>query len=279
MKNQRWINFVLLAAVIALGAFAYLKPVKKAETFRLSTLRAADVNSIRIEQTGTPPATLDRTNSQWRITAPLAARADDFQMQRLLELLDATSVERFAATGLARFDLNEPGARVTFNQQVYAFGGINTVSRDQYVMTQDGVYMLSMRYGAALPKSAMQLVSKQLFGADEVPVGFELKDFRVVQNDGKWQFTPATADVSQDDLNRWVETWRLANAMTVQPLNDRRPVSTLQVHMKSGGALTISVLQREPTLVLARGDDPFAYEFSAGSARRLLAPPAANATE
>ncbi len=275
MRNRLWLNAALLAAVLALALFAWLKPQKSDAGFKLSTLKAAEINRISVEIGGGPPLALERDQAGWRLIAPVALRADDFQAQRLLALLDATAKERFPATGLARYDLNEPYARVTFNQQAFSFGAINQMSREQYVLTQDGVYLVDLRYVAALPKDALQMASKQLFAPEEAPVAFEFDEFKLAQQDGKWQFTPPRDGLSADDINRWVDEWRLVAALTLQPPSGRKPLATIRVKLKNGSETTLGVLQREPELVLARSDRPFEFQITGATAKRLLAPPAA----
>jgi hypothetical protein len=275
LRVRNTLNLALLATVIALALFAYYKPQKSEPEHKLSMLKAGDAKSIRVEIAGNPPLLLERTATEWKLTTPVSARADTFQIQRLLEILDASSKDRFPAAGLARYGLNEPHARVTINQQVFAFGAVNEMSREQYVLTQDGIYPLALRYGAALPKNALQFVSRQLFAPDEAPVAFELGAFRLAQDDGKWQLTPPAADLGQDDINRWVDEWRLATALAVQPPSKRKPLTTVGLKLKNDIRVTVAVLQREPQLVLARDDQAFEYEFVGDAAKRLLAPPAA----
>lgn len=275
MKRGLRVNVALLAAVAALALFAYLKPHRGEPQFKLSTLKTADAKSIKLEITGAAPIVIERAVSGWRLAAPVAARADGFQVERLLEILDAASKDRFPATGLARFDLNEPYARLTIDRQSFSFGAVNQVSREQYVLTQDGIYPVALRYGAALPASALQLVSKQLFAAEEAPVAFEFKEFRLAQQDGKWVMSPAAADSSQDDINRWIDEWRFVSALAVLPMSHRKPLATIKVRFKSGGDVTLTVVQREPKLTLARSDQQFEYQLAAETAQRLLAPPTA----
>ena len=279
MKRNLWINVTLLTAVAALALFAYLKPHQSQPEHRLSTLKAADARTIKIEIAGGAPIALERAASGWRLSAPFAARADDFQSQRLLEILDATSKDRFPAAGLARFDLNEPNARLTINQQTFSFGAVNPMSREQYVLTQDGIYLIALRYGAALPKNALQLVNRQLFAAEEAPVALEFQEFRLAQQDGKWVMSPAVVDSSQDDINRWIDEWRLATALAVLPMSNRKPLATIKARLRSGNDVTLTVLQREPELVLARSDQQFEYQFAGEAAKRLLAPPTVAAAD
>ncbi len=274
MRNKVWINAALLAAVVALALVAWLKPQKADGEIRLSALKASEVDRIKLDLGSGAPILLERAPAGWQLTAPLAMRADDFQVQRLLAILDATAKERFPATGLARFDLNEPYARVTFNRQSFSFGAVNQMSREQYVLTQDGVHLVDLRHAAALPKDALQLASKQLFAADEAPLAFEAQDFSLVLLDGKWQLTPARADASADDINRWVDEWKLATASAVRPASGRKPESMLKVKLKNGQQTTLAILQREPELILARGDRALEYHIAAEVGKRLLAPPA-----
>lgn len=272
------LNLALLAAVIALALFAYYKPQKSEPEHKLAMLKAGEAKNIRIDIAGSAPVLLERAGTDWQLTAPVKARADNFQVQRLLELLDAASKDRFPATGLARYGLNEPYARVTINQQTFDFGAVNEMSREQYVLTQNGIFPLALRYGAALPKNAWQLAGKQLFAPDEAPVAFEMGDFRLAQQDGKWQRTPPAADLSQDDINRWVDEWRLATALAVQPPSKKKPLDSVKLKLKNGSEITIAVLQREPQLILARSDQEFEFQFVGDTAKRLLTPPAAAAT-
>lgn len=272
------LNLALLAAVIALALFAYYKPQKSEPEHKLAMLKAGEAKNIRIDIAGSAPVLLERAGTDWQLTAPVKARADNFQVQRLLELLDAASKDRFPATGLARYGLNEPYARVTINQQTFDFGAVNEMSREQYVLTQNGIFPLALRYGAALPKNAWQLAGKQLFAPDEAPVAFEMGDFRLAQQDGKWQRTPPAADLSQDDINRWVDEWRLATALAVQPPSKKKPSDSVKLKLKNGSEITIAVLQREPQLILARSDQEFEFQFVGDTAKRLLTPPAAAAT-
>ncbi len=203
MNRSSGLNLALLAAVIALALFAYYKPPKSAPEHKLSTLKAADATGIKIEIAGSPPIALARTLAGWHMTAPLDARADSQQVQRVLEILDATAKDRFPAAGLARYDLNEPAARLTVNQQTFGFGGVNPMSREQYVLTQDGVFPVSLRYGTLLPRTATQMISRTIVrcrrSAGRVPCS---TDFALAQRDGKWQVDAARCGFrGADDVN------------------------------------------------------------------------------
>lgn len=274
MKKSWWVNAVLLIAVVALGWFVYLKPRSdEPVSYPVSALKAAEAGKIRIERAGHTPVVLEKKDGLWFITAPITAPAEPFQVQRLLAILDARAASRFTATDLARFDLDRPAARLTIDTQTFSFGTVSTLTREQYVLTGETVYALELRYGAALPADYMQLIRRQLFSAGEEPVSFEFSDFTVRSVDGKWTVTPAPADLSQDDINRWVDDWRLASALRAEPHVKGKPMGEIKVEFKDGGKLILNIMQREPELVLLRPDQNLQYSFFAQVAKRLLSPP------
>jgi hypothetical protein len=278
MKKSLLINAVLVAAVLVLGLVAWLKPSNRDADFRLSTLKAADVKAVELVIGNSTPLTLQRTENGWEVAHPFPARGDAFPIQRLLELLDAKSGVRLPATGLARYGLNEPTAKVRLATQEFSFGAVNEMSREVYVLTGDNIYLVPLRYAALLPKSPLDLVSKQLFAAEEAPAGFDFGSFKVAQADGKWALTMTSTSVpaseaGPDDINRWVDEWRLAGALGVQMAGKRKPVGALQVTLKNGSAVVVKILERGDNTVVAREDEPIEYILSAETARRLLAPP------
>ncbi len=280
MSRAGWLNAILAVSVVALGAFFYLKPAQDAAVeYPLSALKPQEVQSLRIERAGTVPVVLEKKQDAWFISAPFAARADALRVQQLLAIVEARAAHRLPAGDRRRFGLEQPEARIIVDGQPFSFGMVSDITREQYVMAGDAVYAVHPRFGAALPVNAVQMASRQLFGADEVPVRIALKDFAVEQRDGKWAAAPGGGDLSQDDLLRWVDEWRLASALRVEPRSAARSQDEIKVQLKNAGGFTLGVISREPELVLARSDEKLQYRFGAGLAKRLLSPPTAAGDE
>lgn len=273
-----WLNAALAVIVVALGAFFYFRPAQDAAVeYPLSALKLHEARSLRIERAGAAPILLDRKQDAWFISAPFTARADASRVQQLLAIVEARAVHRLPAGDRGRFGLEQPEARIIVDGQPFSFGMVSDITREQYVMAGDAVYAVHPRYGAALPVSAVQMASHQLFGADESPVRIALKDFAVEQRGGKWTLAPGFGDLSQDELLRWVDEWRLASALRVEPRSAARARDEIRIQLKNGGGFTLGVLSREPELVLARSDEKLQYRFRAELAKRLLSPPRADA--
>lgn len=277
MKQSWRLNLALLAAVVALGWWAYFKPAAETAAIRLSALQPRAASSIRIERSGQPAVALQKKNAMWWIVEPLSAPAEPLQVERLLAVAAAEASARLAADNLARFDLDRPLATLVIDGQSFGFGGVSAATREQYVLTQGAVYTIELRYGAALPADVAPLIRRGLFTDGEVPVQFEFADFTLHHRDGKWVLAPQSAELGADDIARWVDQWRQASALRVEVYDLRKPAGEVRIGLKDGRQLALGILQREPELVLLRPDRNLQYTFISGTAKRLLAPPAASA--
>ncbi|HET9404855.1 MAG TPA: DUF4340 domain-containing protein [Burkholderiales bacterium] len=274
MRRSMWLNALLAAAVAVLGAWAYFKSPRDAPSgHALSALKPSEAASIHIERPGAAPISLEKKAGAWVMTAPFAARGDESRVQRLLEILEAKSAHRLAATDLSRFELDPPQARVTIGRQAFSFGMVNAVTREQYLLTNGTVFALHPNYGTALPAHPGEMASPRLLGSTEKPVRIELIAFTVEQRNGKWTQMPAAKDPSQDDFLRWVELWQLSPAARVEPYVKGKLLEAIRIQLKDGATLALGVLAREPELVLLRADEKLQYHFRAELAKRLLSPP------
>lgn len=271
---RSWISLGLLAtAVIALGAWLYMKPAaREAETHALSPLKGGDVKRVRLER-GDEQIVLERRDATWRMTAPFAARADTFQIGRLLSILGARSAVRYPASNLARFGLEPPLARLTIEDESFGFGAINTTTREQYVLTGDSVYLAPLGPGAALPRDAQALLARELFAPDESPVRLELPHFTAALEDGSWRIQPANSEASADERTAWAHAWQNAIALRAARHEGPQPAEAIKVTLKNGASLALGIARREPELVLVRPDEGVAFHFAAATAKRLLSPP------
>ena len=296
---RSWISLALLCVTVAaLGAWVYYKPhAPSTESHALSELAAKDVKRIRVERSGaqrqapegkpaaaapdaaqapSPAAAieLERHDGGWRMTTPYAARAEASQVERLVSILDARSSARFPATDLGRYGLAEPAVKITLDGQSFGFGAVNTMTREQYVLTRDAVYAIPLSQRNAVPRDADALIARSLFAQGESPVSFELPAFRASLQDGAWVFT-ASEGAGADERNAWADAWRRATAVRAMRHDGRAPRDTVNVKLEDGRGIAIGILQRDPELVLLRADEGIQYHFFADTAKRLLAAPGA----
>ncbi len=172
-----------------------------------------------------------------------------------------------------------PALTVTLGDQRFAFGTMNPLNQEQYVLAGDAVYLLPSFYASLVPQKAERLLTHALFVAGETPVAFVLPAFRVEQQGAKWvRVPPAPKEPpSQDEFNRWVEGWRFASSLVTQRAGSGVVKERIEVRLSDGRTLKLEVLQKDPELILVRPDEKLQFFFSGEVAKRLTTPPEAPA--
>jgi len=274
MKPRILLNLALAALVAVLILLVWLKPKPMTQTeFKLSTLASASINRIAIEKAGQPAIVLKNNPAGWRLSAPFQARAEGTAVGRLLEILAATSLQRFPATDLGRFQLDQPLLRITLNDQEFSFGTQNTLTGEVYVATNGGVHLVAPSYLAHAMKMPADFAARAFLAEEEKPTGFEFADLKLSQNnDGKWSASPPRPNWSQDDINRWVDEWRHASSLVTQPYDGTPAQESFTLRLGNGKLIPCKILRREPELVLLREDEKLQYHFPAEIGKRLLNP-------
>ena len=277
MNSRAALNIAIAVATLAVGAFMYYSqqkaPTDTAEHFPLISERVEDVVRIEIRRRAQSAIALERRGTDWRMTEPHQARLDEVQLARVLDVARFRATQRMHADDLGRFELDKPWAQIRFNRHAVDFGTINPVTHELYLKSGDHVYAVPSRLGAAVPGDAGKLLAHRLFAPDEQPVAFELKGF-VVKHDGvRWMLTPPDPALSQDDLVRWVDQWRIASSIVTQPGAAMQPAESLKIELRDGRTIAVAVLERIPNLVLQRQDEMLQYHLPAERAAALLAAP------
>jgi hypothetical protein len=277
------VNVVLAFLVAVVGASLYFRPQPlPPPAYALLPQPSEALQRIEIARPGKPVIVLVREGSQWRLESPARGRLNEVALERLLDLARARSAQRMAATELARFELDNPWARIRFGAHAFEFGMSNPLTEELYVRSGEHVYVVPIRLAANVPADASKLLSHRLFGPEERPVAFRLAEFRVRHDNGRWDLLPAANDVSQDDLARWVDHWRLASSLVSQPSAQEWEQAsagkpTIAIRLQDGREIAVAVRARMPYLVLVRSDEGLEYHLPAKLADVLLARPDADA--
>ena len=279
MTSRSLLNLALFAAVVGLALWVYFKPKPQGDTqeYRISSLSAENVQSLRVERQRMSLA-LKKLGERWHLTEPLQGRADEIKVARILEVLSATSHHRFPATDLERFDLAQPAARLHIGNESFSFGGLAPVTNEQYVASGESVYLLAPRYAAALPRRPADLLSPELLAENEIPAAFELENIKVVQQDGDWRITPEKPGLTltQNELNHWVQAWQQAYAVGImldaRELDEAAGKRAIKISLRDGKTVQLIILQQQPELILLRVDAALRYRFPGESGKRLLDP-------
>jgi len=276
MKRGWLLNMGMLVAVVVLAWAAWSLPSgNETGNLPLSAVRPGMAREITLSRPGLPLLQVQRQGQRWMLTAPLRAPADEFQVLRMLTVLDAKPVATLPAEHLDRYELVKPVAILSVDGIEYAFGGINTVTREQYVKRADRIYVVGLQHGAALPAEPAALIRRQLLDENERPLAIDVPGFSLSQRDGKWTVSPPSPGIGQEELQRYVDHWRHAAAAAVEVHSGGESrEGTIRIATAGGNTLEFVVLQRQPQLVLWRRDSGLRYRFLEAAGQALLSHPA-----
>lgn len=274
MKRQLWINLGLAVGVVVLAWLVFFKSEDLADAglHKLSSLKAAQVDNIRIRVPNQPPIALVKKQNVWFLTEPLNARADPLRVESLLGVLTAQSEKRFAAQDLARYELDNPLAQLQLGTQSFAFGGVQPLSNQLYVLTNEAVYLISPVYFLDVTKPLTNLIAKQILAPDEVPVAFEFPHYTLTRKEGTWRMTPPAESFTQDGANAFADEWGQAQANIVSQPQHFKGKERITIRFASGKSLLLLAAQQGAEWVVQRADSQLTYHFTLEAAQSLRNP-------
>jgi len=281
MAYHARLNLIMLTTIVGLVIFLYIRPQSlEAQEYRISSLPAEAAQSIRILHKDTHMV-LKKQENHWYLTEPINARADEKKVRQLLEILSAKSEHRFPLTDLDRFSLDKPNVKLSIDHESFGFGGLTPVTNQQYVATEESVFLISPRYAVMLPSQPVKIVSPALLAETEIPVSFELGDVSIKKHAEDWIINPENIEqpLSQEEINRWVELWQQAIASNlildseILHIDDATLAQKeIKISLQNGQKIKFNVLQHGAELFLMRSDEAIGYVFSGNVGKSLLDP-------
>lgn len=281
MTYHARLNLIMLTTIVGLVIFLYIRPQSyDVQEYRISSLSAEAARSIRILHKDTHMV-LKKAENHWHLTEPINARADEKKVTQLLEILSAKSEHRFSLTDLDRFSLDKPNVRLSIDHESFDFGGLTPVTNQQYIATDESVFLISPRYAVMLPSQPIKIVSPTLLAETETPVSFELGDVSIKKQEEDWIISPENTEqlLSQVKINHWVELWQQVAASNlildseILNIDDATLAQKeIKISLQNGQKIKFNVLQHGTELFLMRSDEAIRYVFSGDVGKSLLDP-------
>ncbi len=289
MKSRWLVNILLL--VLVLGIFAFIKSrpqqeVAKETAYEVSTLKLADFSNISVEFPAKAPVAFEKVDGYWYIAKPYKARADQVLVMRILSLVGAKSPQKFEATDLTQFGLDQPKLKLKFNNEEFIFGTFNPVTSEQYVAYNNHVYLLPVSYAESAQSPVEEYLDKTPFKPDEQKkiAGFDFSHLEQWEEarlnvdlvDGKWKASPEKAKPTQNEMNEWFDSyWRNMSVQRVEPYTPDRKTTypSFEVKLNDGRKVHLDKIQESPELLLGRPDEGMMYHVPPDIGFTLLNPP------
>lgn len=274
MRARMLLNLGLIVGAAVMGALLWLDRPAEPKTETLTPLRGEQIERIRITTPDQPTINLARTDTGWRLDAPVTARADQATMNQVLRLASTASKRRMAAgqVDLGRLGLLEPVAEVQFDDApAIQLGGSEAVKGFRYAQVGREIHLINEPNLQALDGDYSDLISRRLLPPDARITRLTLPERQLSPNEqGGWNIEPVTDTASAEAAQRTVDLWERTQAMWAGPASNTPAPETVVVETADHGRLTFGVVAREPQLQLRRGDLGVVFHVGANRAAPLL---------
>jgi hypothetical protein len=192
----------------------------------------------------------------------------------LLRLVQETSQTRFPAKSedLHKYKLDKPSVRLTFDDNVFAFGDIDPINGRRYVQLGTTVHLITDMYFYQLDADLPSFVSTHLLPDSASINALSLPDLALTRDaQGHWQMQPDKPGLSADAIQTLVDAWRSTTALWVKQFAPGSAQGRITVQLQEPAQeLHFDIMATQPELILARPDLGLQYHLSAESAKALL---------
>lgn len=276
--RRRWLlNASLLLLIGALAWLAVHRAGQEKEPAAppLTTLAADSVSRVRLERPGQENISLEKTGNAWRLAAPVRARANPFNVDKLLRTLSAPAATRFAAGGQepAKFGLDRPQASAWFGEDAVSFGALHPINNQIYVRYRDEIVLIDSHYLASAIYPYTNFIDSRLFETDRKITSIKLPDLTLVHQNGVWQKQPPDKKLASDRINQFAAEWQNARALQVEKYSGNEIIERIEITSvldDKSDKLALGVIAYKPDFVVYRQDENLEYHFTEDTGKRLL---------
>lgn len=276
--KRRWLLNAGLLGLIAALAWIVAQRMGQEKDIPgppLTGLSAATVSHVRIERPEQPAIAIEKTGNEWKLTAPLPARANRLNVETLLRALSAPVETRFPAVAaeLAQYGLEKPSARVRLENEEIAFGALHPLKNQIYVLHNNEVALIPGYHLSAATYPYTNFIDSGLFEENRKLTSLRLPGFMLSLKDGVWRRKPADKKLTSDRINDFASEWQNARALSVDKYSGKEPVDHIDIDSIRDGKnekIRLGILASKPDFVLYRPDENLEYHFTEETGKRLL---------
>jgi hypothetical protein len=278
MKNRWLLNIGLALLVGLLILLGLYKPgvEKEIQGKLLTTLTAESVQRIKIVRPKQPEILLEKSGEVWQLNAPRQARANSYRVNELLALAAQRITTRFPAVpaDLAKYGLDKPLATLFLDDAEIHFGGMHPLDNQLYVLHDGQVQLVPVSVLRTVSAPLNDFLSTSPIEDKARPLAFKFPAFSLKQNEqGAWIRTPELKGLGSDQVNRFVDEWRHARALSTAPYSGKPVKTRVTLTLTNGDkqrVIEFGVLAVKPEFVLYRKDEKLEYSFPEETGSRLM---------
>lgn len=270
--NRARLNLALLVVAAGLGTAVFFAQKKEPSGPPLTPFKPDAVTRIALEHPGAPAIRLEKHDNQWRLTEPVQAEADTFEVNGLVGLADRETKLKLEGGALKDFALDPPGYTVTLNDRAIGFGGVEPLEFRRYVKTADGAFLVEDPPGAALDADYADLVAKDLLPTDAELERIEVPGLSLAKDaQGQWSAAPAGPKATTDAMQKLADGWKGARSMWNELARESGVKGErVKLSLKGGATREFVIAARDPQFKLHRADLGVTFVLSKALADELL---------
>ena len=255
MRSRLLVNLLLLLAIIALATLYYLQPEEQSKPVsKVSNLDTDTVNNVRIERPDAATIELQKTDGDWRLTAPVQADAEDGRVASILLLPIMDSQSRYPATDqkLDKFGLDPAQLKLTFDDQTFVIGDQHPLNEQQrYLLYNDQIHVIDGRLHQRLNAPLNYYINPSLTPPDSQLTRIRLPNGVISQQGEDWRIIPSSLSKKPGDI---AKAWQKARASYLKQMDtapdDSRPTITLE--FTNHEPVTYRIIKTKPQIILSR---------------------------
>jgi len=278
MKNRWLLNIGLTLLVGLLVLLALYRPGarKEADGTPLTALTTDAIQRIRLVRPKQPEIVLEKSGEDWRLAAPRTARANSVRVNELLSLASTRVSTHFpvAPAEYGKYGLDQPLATLFLNDAEIRFGGMHPLDNQLYVLHDHQVQLIPNSVFRAVSAPLNDFLSTSLLDDKSKLLAFRFPAFGLKQNEqGAWTRMPALKDLGSDQVNRFVDEWRFARALSTAAYSGKPVKERVTLTLADGDqqrVIEFGILAYKPEFILYRKDENLEYSFPEETGSRLL---------
>lgn len=280
MHSRNLLNLFLVIGLAGLIALAVYEPGKEPPPAAapISPLKPETIHQLVIEAAGRERLVFNKQDDRWRMQQPFTVAANANRIEKLLAVVGAKSIARYAMTSVDanQLQLDMPTLVLTTNKLSLEFGTTEALSGSRYVKIANTVHLITDRYTHLARGAATAFVSPTLIPVNADITALHLPHLLLRNETGHWQAEGANADAaSADQIQQLLDEWRHARVLLVtkevSKLDTVAPTESIFVHLVTEtDPVQFGLLRTDDEIILVRKDLGLRYHFPLETGERLL---------
>lgn len=283
MKNRWLINIVLVLFVALLAVILLYGPDKKdsVKEIPLTSLVTGDIKKITISRTSLASLSLEKDDQGWRLSKPFPARANEYNVNALLQIAHARVEAGFpgAEHDLDKFGLKKAVTTLMLGDHEIKIGRHHPLKNARYALSGGSIFVIPMHNIRITENSVNDFINSRILNEGTKLAEISLPALKLAEKNGQWIVVSdknKSGKPTADKINDFILEWENARALTVMPYSGRQPVGKIKLRSRQAPGnlqqFELGIIAYEPELILFRKDEGLEYHFPQEAGKRLLRP-------